>query len=331
MDRPLFGKPKALIVDGNHTLHRQLLTPSLAVMKTSAGIPSGGIFGFLRTLRMSIKNLGSVSKIIVVFDSGNSARRRALFPGYRVRPERQDLFVPGKGLVPKDKLGPRDEGLEYYEVFGEQCRYVQDFLKGLCCNVVKLEGREGDDVIAKLVTADDEYHHVIMSDDRDFFQLISPDVHVYRGMVEEYWDERKFVAEHQFPLNRFLYYKALIGDDSDEVPGVKGCGPKTAATIVSTIKSPRELPEFCRSHKHKRFRDVAIPENLALIKRNLQLFNMKLEEFSPKEEKKIRQAWEQTRTPDWGTLRRVASELELASLSENLGRWASVFPMGKSE
>jgi DNA polymerase I len=322
---PLFGKKKLILVDGNHLLHRVLHIPNLQAMATEEGIPTGGVYGFLKTLRPSVVKLNGADKIIVAFDGGSSERRRALFPGYRVRPPIEDVIVPGKGIVEKDSKEAK-HGMPYYELFGHQKRYVRDWVKAMGCGVIRFEEKEADDVIYRLTDLDEGRHlSVILSDDKDFLQLISDSVHVYRPIADEYYDVDKFKKDWGFHPKKYLIYKSMLTDKTDMVPGVKGIGDVYATEITNAVQKPKEIIAYCQSHKRKNVQAVASEENVEVLKRNLKLFDMRKEDFTKKEIGRMQNALDSESKIDWGTLKRISSELKLESLSGNLGKWMSPF------
>lgn len=326
--KPLFGKSKLLLIDGNHMLHRMLRQPRLAGMCTSKGDSSGGVFGFLKSLRSTIVTLQGAERIITVFDGGNSERRSEIFPEYRVRPPIEDKIVPGQGLVNEEKVGEISEDAKpYYEVFGHQKRYVRDWMRAMGSPVIRLQQREGDDIIFQLTKMDAGNHLcVIVSEDKDFLQLLSPTVHVYRPISGEYYDPDTFRKKWGFQVRSYRLFKALTGDTSDMVPGVKGIGEKFATEIVNAATTPKEVIAYCKEHKRKNIRETATSKNRRILKRNLQLFDMRKEEFSSAELRKIRKLLEgEPKKVDWGTLRRIASEMELHSLAGNLNLWMRPF------
>lgn len=320
--QPLLGKSKILVIDGDYMLHRMLHNPKLQEMSTKDGVPTGGVFGFLKSMRAAVQSLSETSKIILVFDGGHSKRRSEIFPGYRVRPPIEDKIQPGVGKVSKD-----EDGIPYHEVFGHQKKFVREWVSAMGYQVLSLPGKEADDIIYQLVAADQgKSLIVIVSDDKDFYQLLSDSVHVYRILAEEYVGPSKFQQQFKFPVKKYLLYKAFIGDPSDMTPGIRGIGPASATEIVSAISHPREVKGYCENHRKKAFRAVVSPENIEILKRNLRLFNVRKEEFDEGELRKIRKALVSAqKSVDWGTLKRIASELEIASLGSNLSQWMRPF------
>jgi 5'-3' exonuclease len=297
-------------------------------MATSDRVPTGGVFGFLRAFRNTIIKLQGANKIIVTFDGGNSQRRRSLFPGYRDRPPIEDVIVPGKGKVEASSKEAKN-GIPYYELFGSQKKLVREWVRAMGYPVIRFKDKEADDVIYRITDLDKGTHlSIIISDDKDFLQLLSEDIHVYRPIAGEYYDVSRFQKDWGFPPKKYLIYKSLTGDTSDLVPGIKGIGDVYASEITGAVTKSREIVDYCRGHKRKALKAVALAENVEVVKRNLKLFNMKKEDFSSEELRKLKKALNFTGKIDWGTLRRIASELQLNSLSGNLGKWTGPFKNG---
>jgi DNA polymerase I len=158
----------------------------------------------------------------VVFDAGAKTFRNELYTEYK-----------GHRPPPPDDLRPQ---------FGAAIELAQ------ACHapVFSLKGFEADDIIATLAqqAAALGYEVDILTSDRDILQLLTPQVHVLlpqkTGEFKEY-STSSFAEEFGFDVSRYLDYKALMGDPSDNIPGVAGIGPKTAARLVSSYGSLEQL------------------------------------------------------------------------------------------
>ncbi|MGA0383376.1 MAG: hypothetical protein ACO3L1_00070 [Flavobacteriaceae bacterium] len=256
-----------IVVDGNHTLHRILRVPYLTSGDKGVGGKFGGVAGFLKSLQWLLRNALSVYRCIVVWDTGLSKRRLSIYPDYK-----------GK----RDKK-PLDEDSElYFKNFVLQRSYLEKILPLLRVNVVTLPEAEGDDLIyecVKIGLSSGFGKCVLVSEDKDFMQLIAPDVSLYRPVKRSYVNESNFFEVAGVGQESFLLYKALCGDSSDKIQGVKGVGEKTAK-IALNGSNATSLTELCSwSSNQKSSRINKIPESVDIIERNISLMKLGLEVF----------------------------------------------------
>ncbi len=170
-----------------------------------------------------------LSRVAICFDRGRPLRRRKLFPAYQTGREGDPKFVENEPMI----LGAITE-------FIAMCAAMLPF------EVLRGENTEADDLIAGLVHHNPNVEKRIVSTDRDFLQLIGPKTTVYAPVKKLVIDEGNFDETAMpktsagetvaFPRERFLDYRALTGDPSDNLPGVPGIGPLSAAKIVATAQ-----------------------------------------------------------------------------------------------
>ena len=165
----------------------------------------------------------AVSHVALCFDEGRPLRRRQIYPPYQTGRERDPKFMRFEPTI----LGAIAE-------FGEMA------VSSLPVDVVRGVNTEADDLIAALVDANPRLHKRIVSSDRDFLQLIGASTSVYSPIKKVVIDESNFFeqvtprgAGTMFPPERFLDYRALVGDTSDDVPGVPGMGPLSAVKLLA--------------------------------------------------------------------------------------------------
>lgn len=164
----------------------------------------------------------SLSRVAVCFDEGRPLRRRKIFPAYQTGREGDPKFVTNEPIILR-----------------AIAEFAQTAAKMLPVEVVRGENTEADDLIAGLVQANADAPKRIVSTDRDFLQLIGPATSVYAPVKKLVIDEGNFdeaVAPKgvtkMFPRQRYLDYRALIGDPSDNLRGVPGMGPLSAAKLL---------------------------------------------------------------------------------------------------
>lgn len=200
-----------LIVDGFHLLYRSWWGFSERRITARDGRDLTGVFGFFAILRKTHLELASDHEIVVAFDGEHAIEtRQAVDPGYKAARATADHTAVGSLPSIKDGL----DGL------------------GICW--AEFDDREGDDVIASLTAAATAVGRRVScySGDRDLLQLVDREVSVLtpaRRWVtpDEIW-LRFEVQPWQWPD-----YRALTGDPSDGIPGVRGIGPRTAARLLT--------------------------------------------------------------------------------------------------
>lgn len=148
----------------------------------------------------------------IVFDGqNNSAAKRKLFPQYKMN---------RKGV---SKIQTED----YQSVF--------QLLKQLPLIMIRKDGIEGDNVISHLKLMNKDKEIIICSSDQDFYQLIDQKTHIWNPIKKVIIDEKNVIDNFDCHPKNFVLYKCLVGDSGDNIPGVKGVGPKTIKKILPQI------------------------------------------------------------------------------------------------
>ena len=132
---------------------------------------------------------------------------------------------------------------------------------------------ETDDVIAAYALRyGSELEVLISSFDSDYFQLICDNVKVirYRGKCSTVCDRAYINEKYGISPSLYLDYKCLVGDSSDNIPGIRGIGPKTAAKLVNTFGSLESIIDRCEEIESEKIR-LAIKEGEEILKRNMTL------------------------------------------------------------
>lgn len=210
---------RVLIVDSMNTFIRSFSTINAM---NPAGHHIGGLVGYLRSLGYAIKTFRP-TRVILVFDGlGSTHNKKNLYPQYKAnrsttRLTNWDIFEN------KD-----DEG---EAMVGQMTRLIQ-YLQQLPVTLVSIDKIEADDSIGYIVDhyeKDESCKEVtIMSADKDFYQLISNKTSVYSPTKRKTYKVQDIIDEFGVHPNNYLLYKVLLGDNSDNLPGVRGIGPKKA-------------------------------------------------------------------------------------------------------
>lgn len=210
----------------------------------------GGSLGFLRSMASYIRSF-KPTRVIITFDGkGGSQMRRQIYSDYK-----------GNRLAPKsfnraelfENAEDEDKSLKHQFV-----RLVQ-YLRCLPTTVITLDHIEADDMIAYLTTNvlnTRSNNTIIVSDDKDYLQLINEKVNVYRPVEKKLYKLEDVQERFGVPATNYHLYKVFLGDDSDNIPGVTGIGPKTAQK-VSILHENRvvgldEFLSFCEENKEEK-------------------------------------------------------------------------------
>jgi DNA polymerase-1 len=205
-----------LLIDGLNLFFRNF---SAINTINSQGIHIGGLGGFFRSLGALIRTI-EPTQVYVVFDGvDSSSNRKNIIPEYK----------SGRNMVRLTKHELFDNLEEENDSKIEQIVRIIQYLKTLPVKTVSLSRVEADDVIAYLsstLPSHPEDRVFIVSSDKDYLQLISKKVTVYRPIEKEYYTEDTVVEKFGVTPHNFLLYKLLMGDNSDGITGIKGLGLK---------------------------------------------------------------------------------------------------------
>ena len=205
---------RVLIVDGLNTFIRAYAASPTTNVN---GDHIGGISGFLLSVGHAIKAINP-TRVIITFDGKDgSAKRRQLFPEYKANRK----F--------KIRLN-RAETVDKEDTQLEQLMRLVEYLEVLPFTVITSDGVEADDVIAYI--AEDYMKErasqvFIMSSDKDFMQLVNERIHIWSPTKKHLYYTDDVYGEYNIMPHNFALYRALMGDDSDNIPGVNGLGTKT--------------------------------------------------------------------------------------------------------
>jgi len=306
-----------LLVDGHNLLHRILHVPVFVEMRTESGKGFGGVFGVVKALQKTLSD-GVFTRCMVVWDGGRSARRLAIFPAYKAH---------------RSNPTTDEEAKLYFDNFSLQRRYLSMVFKKLGITEITLSGREADDVIWLVRNMYTE-EVLILSEDKDFLQMVDETTDLYRPVADRYVVVGNFAAQTGVKYGSYLLYKSIFGDPSDGISGINGIGKVTAQKIANDVELTEEWPmspapnkdqvlEFCENHKSKRVRDVA--SNFDIVLRNLSLVRLGDEEFTTVEMLQVRSAMLQPVNKDFDGVYEMFHMMEFKSIESDYQRWLIPF------
>jgi len=241
---------RLLIVDGHAYAYRAFY--AIRELRSPDGRPTNAIFGFVKMLAKMRAGLAP-THLIVVWDGGLSAERVASLPAYKAqRPE-----MP-------DDLKPQLDGIVSY-------------LKAAGVASFQRSELEADDYIACLARHATQagMSVVIASADKDFMQLVSPQIGLLNpnDKSETVWTHEQVRAKTGVAPAQVVDWLALMGDSVDNIPGVPGVGPKTAADLLNRFGSVAGLYARLEEVKSEKLRE-ALRCSAADVQRNLRLVRL---------------------------------------------------------
>src|SRR2546426_833288 len=208
---------------------------------------------------------------------------------------------------------------ELQQEFDRSVERIEQLLEAFRVPLIGVEGYEADDVIGTLAHAARGLQVVIVSGDKDFYQLIGPGIALLnpgRGgpaVVEEHWVDQTNASERLgVPPERVVDYLALVGDSSDNVPGVKGVGEKTALELLKTFGDLDAILANAERISGKRARE-ALQQHADLARLSRELVTIKRDVPLPLDLDRLR-----VRPPDVARLTELFTELEFRSLIPKL-------------
>lgn len=207
---------RVLLIDGLNLFFRNF---AMLNMVNSDGVHVGGLGGFLRSLGALIRQVQPTSVYVVFDGAGSSNNRKNLLPEYKS--ERHTQRVTNWEVF-------EDLDDEHNSKVDQIVRLIQ-YLKMLPIKTVAIDKVEADDIIAVLSNKLVEKHNsnvFIVSSDKDFVQLVTDKIILYRPMEKKYYNSDTVRSTFGVLSENFILYKTLLGDSSDKIPGVKGLGPK---------------------------------------------------------------------------------------------------------
>ena len=317
-------EPLVLLCDGAHMLRRNMYAGNLRELTNSRGMPTGAIYGFMNSIKAAVTSM-SASSIVVCWEGGHSKRRLEVYDQYKYREYEAE---PEKDI----------NGYTDYEYYKHQLSWIQKLLECLGVHQVLVDGKEGDDVlyqVAHMIKG----KKMLISEDRDFYALVSEDLSIYRPIKKQFIDLNSFeeVSGGYKSPQHFLYGKVLLGDGSDNIPSVcKGVGEGTILKILDNIENPEELsPDRILSEAVKigNSRCMKLVEvGKEPIERNLNLIDISKEPFDVFQIKSIQDELSESKTLDLETLVKLYSVLEFSqqttgSLTARLSEMFN-FPLG---
>ena len=242
-------KTKCLIIDGNNLAHRAY--HQYKNMRSSDGKPSGVVFGVPYILWSLIRN-HNADDVLVAFDGGRDKNRLKVLPDYKKREPKSDFD---------------------YEDFITQKEDAKKILENLGIKMVSKKGLEADDIIwlaARRLSRKGQV--MIVSTDKDFVQLIDKNISLWNPWKNDRITHLNYQKHYPFTPEQCVDYLVLDGDKSDNIPGYKGVGEKTALGFLETYGSIENYLTDLKLPEHSKIKRDVLEE---VYKRNKYLIDIK--------------------------------------------------------
>lgn len=286
---------KLYLIDGSGFIFRAY--HSLPPLLRTDGTPTGAVYGFVNMLTKLVEGT-QADYMAVIFDAGRLTFRNRIYPEYKAhRPPAPEDLVP-------------------------QFPLVREATEALSLPAIELVDFEADDIIAtytKLARAQD-IEVVIVSSDKDLMQLIHNGVSMYDGMKQKNIGTPEVMEKFGVTPEKVRDVLALIGDSSDNVPGVPGIGPKTAAELIN------QYGDF--DGVFARVAEVKQPKRREALEQNREKARMSYELITLREDVPVPIPLEELalRTPDIEKLLTFLRRMEFKSLVSKTEQKFSITP-----
>ena len=233
------------LLDGSSYIHRAY--HAIRNLQNAKGFPTNAIFGFTQ---MILKLLSDKKPkfLAIVFDVKGPTFRHEIYEEYKANrpPMADDMAV--------------------------QLPFIRKVVKNLGIAMLQESGFEADDIIGTLARAGESegFNVVVISGDKDFRQLIGPRVSMWDTMKDKVTDYDSLKAAYGFEPEKFIDVMGLSGDSSDNIPGVRGVGEKTAVSLVQEFGSFEGVFENLGDIKKKKLKEtLSFSRDVALLSRKL--------------------------------------------------------------
>ncbi|RPH34268.1 MAG: DNA polymerase I [Bacteroidales bacterium] len=297
---------KLLLIDAYASIYRAYFAFINRPIRTSKGLNTSAIYGFTKFMLDAIKRI-EPTHIAVAFDLSGPTFRTELFPAYKAN--RQETPEDIRTAVP----------------------IIKRLLTAMNIPIVELKGYEADDIIGALATKADPlgFEVYMFTPDKDYGQLLSPNVKIIKpgkggGDLETITAE-SFCADYKINTpSQFIDILALWGDTSDNIPGVKGIGEKTAADLISKfgsidniLQNTDKLSKAQKINVESSVEQLLLSRTLVTIKTDICL-DIDIDTFIRKE-------------PNGVEFKRMLEDLEFKSMLKELPTQKSEKPEPKKE
>lgn len=279
-----------LLIDGDNLLHRSYWISQQNVLTNSKGVDTGTVFTFLRAVKSYVAQF-KASKVYLAWDKklqwpSTNFRKQACLEYKATRDQTQAVSTH------------------------QQQDLITEALNYLGVHQIQPNTMEADDVISWLASQVSD-NVVIVSSDKDMLQLVTERVHVYNAISKKLCTVESFEAITDTRREHFLLTKAIMGDSSDNIKGVRGFGPVKAKKLAYDWEAQSKS---------------LTPEQLEVVNTNLRLMDLSIGyTIAEGEVEAYQRQFNAHTTRDFAKFQAFCTEHEFLSIVENIGDWTSIF------
>lgn len=286
-----------VLVDAYAQIYRGFF--AIRNLSNSKGQPTNAIFTIAKFLLKAHKDLNT-SYGAFVFDQGRPEHRMRIAPEYKAnRP-------------------PMPDELKC------QTDYIRELISAFGWSILQKENCEADDIIGSICASFKNIPVWIVTGDKDMAQLVDERVRMLvpdrQGSGMKELDRDGVIEKFAVAPEQIVDYLSMIGDSSDNIPGLPGVGPKTAAKLISEFSSLASIIGNSDKIKNEKLR-LKVEESGELLRNNVELIKLKLDI--------IDQNWQSLenlnkKEPDWNKIASLADELELKSIRKEIDAFEAI-------
>jgi DNA polymerase-1 len=281
--------PLVVLVDGSNYIYRAFY--AIPLLTNSKGFPTNAIYGFTNMLLKLLRELAP-DYIVMTFDLKGPTTRHGEFEDYKAtRKPMPDDLIP-------------------------QIPFIKDVVRGLSISVLEKQGVEADDIIGTLAQQASKrgWRTAVISGDKDLMQLVDENVTMIDTMKDKTYDVAAVKERFGVGPDKVVEILGLMGDTTDNIPGVPGIGPKTAQRLIEEYGSVEEVIKNSENLRNVKLRETfhtyaeqaRLSHQLASIRKDVEI-DFDLRDAAIKE-------------PDKEILSRLFSEFEFSSLLQEIKR-----------
>lgn len=243
------SKSSFYIIDGNSYIYRAFY--AIRGLSTSTGLPTNAVFGFANMLLKVIKDKAP-ALLAIVFDPKGPTRRHGEYKEYKAH----------RPPMPRDLI--------------PQVPYIHKLVEAFRIPVFVIDGQEADDVIATLARDAEsrDMNITIVTGDKDLLQLVGPRIKIYDTLKDKVYEPADVEERFSVPPDRVVEIMGLMGDASDNIPGVPGIGEKTAKVLIKQYGTIDNLLAHARDITKPKLKQSLIEyADLARLSRELAILH----------------------------------------------------------
>jgi len=279
---------RVMIIDAlNQFLRAYIVNPTLS----TNGDPIGGTVGFLKILQKLCREI-KPDRVVICWDGkGGSRKRKLINKNYKEGRKPIRLNRDIKNLTEEEELQNK---------VWQQLRLIE-YLNNFPITQLVSDGAEADDVISFVAQMSDfkGWQKVIVSSDKDFFQLLDDETVVYRPIQNEVLNKKMIVEKYGIHPTNFALARAIVGDKSDNLDGIKGVGLPTIAKRLPFLAEEKtyainDITDFCENSNSTLKAYQSIIEGEEIIKENYKLMQLYSPSIAVQNKTKIKYAIRET-------------------------------------